>query len=126
MKLAAQVKPGQKRTSARSAVAAVKPLNSTYAVQEEPLQELPCKRRGVCLKAHSLRLVTRNTRRFWMFEKVLRMSIYIQSSTLTTKCIYIYIYTHTVLKLTMFRTRVLCSDHCTSTIQNCPASRERT
>ncbi|CAB1354044.1 unnamed protein product [Coregonus sp. 'balchen'] len=32
MKLAAQVKPGQKRTSARSAVAAVKPLNSTYAV----------------------------------------------------------------------------------------------
>nr|XP_029538696.1 zinc finger CCCH domain-containing protein 11A isoform X2 [Oncorhynchus nerka] len=55
MKLAAQVKPGQKRTSARSAVAAVKPLNSTYAVQEEPLQELPCKRREVSSTSSSVK-----------------------------------------------------------------------
>uniref|UniRef100_A0A8C7MY48 Uncharacterized protein n=1 Tax=Oncorhynchus kisutch TaxID=8019 RepID=A0A8C7MY48_ONCKI len=56
MKLAAQVKPGQKRTSARSAVAAVKPLNSTYAVQEEPLQELPCKRREVSSTSSSVKV----------------------------------------------------------------------
>ncbi|KAM9859686.1 zinc finger CCCH domain-containing protein 11A [Aulostomus maculatus] len=41
MKPAVQVKPGQKRRGAgRSAVAAVKPLNSTSAVVEEPLQEM--------------------------------------------------------------------------------------
>lgn len=56
MKLAAQLKPGQKRTSARSAVAAVKPLNSTYAVQEEPLQELPCKRREVSSTSSSVKV----------------------------------------------------------------------
>ncbi|XP_041638199.1 zinc finger CCCH domain-containing protein 11A isoform X2 [Cheilinus undulatus] len=40
VKPAAQVKPGQKRKAMeRSAIAAVKPLNSTAAVQEEPLQE---------------------------------------------------------------------------------------
>ncbi|XP_074505095.1 zinc finger CCCH domain-containing protein 11A isoform X1 [Sebastes fasciatus] len=44
MKPAVQVKPGQKRRGAeRSAVAAVKPLNSTAAVQEEPQQETTCR-----------------------------------------------------------------------------------
>ncbi|KAM4624814.1 zinc finger CCCH domain-containing protein 11A isoform 2-T3 [Polymixia lowei] len=48
MKPAAQVKPGQKRKAAeRSAVAAVKPLNSTSTVPEEPLQEPPCKQREI-------------------------------------------------------------------------------
>ncbi|XP_069543934.1 zinc finger CCCH domain-containing protein 11A isoform X1 [Brachyistius frenatus] len=43
MKPAVQVKPSQKRRAAgRSAVAAVKPLNSAPAVQEEPLQETTC------------------------------------------------------------------------------------
>ncbi|XP_034549207.1 zinc finger CCCH domain-containing protein 11A isoform X2 [Notolabrus celidotus] len=44
VKPAVQVKPGQKRKAAeRSAVAAVKPLNSASTVQEEPLQETLCK-----------------------------------------------------------------------------------
>ncbi|XP_029907614.1 zinc finger CCCH domain-containing protein 11A isoform X2 [Myripristis murdjan] len=44
MKPAAQVKPGQKRKAAeRSAVAAVKPLNSASTGPEEPLQEPVCK-----------------------------------------------------------------------------------
>uniref|UniRef100_UPI0037E8B1F2 zinc finger CCCH domain-containing protein 11A isoform X2 n=1 Tax=Semicossyphus pulcher TaxID=241346 RepID=UPI0037E8B1F2 len=43
-----QVKPGQKRKAAeRSAVAAVKPLNSASTVQEEPLQETTCKDKQV-------------------------------------------------------------------------------
>ncbi|XP_028261435.1 zinc finger CCCH domain-containing protein 11A isoform X2 [Parambassis ranga] len=46
MKPAVQVKPGQKRKGAeRSAVAAVKPLNSASTVQEEPLQETACRDR---------------------------------------------------------------------------------
>lgn len=46
MKPAAQVKPGQKRKAAgKSAVAAVKPLNSATTAMEEPVQELPYKRR---------------------------------------------------------------------------------
>ncbi|XP_078139670.1 zinc finger CCCH domain-containing protein 11A isoform X1 [Centroberyx gerrardi] len=48
MKPAAQVKPGQKRKAAeRSAVAAVKPLNSASTVPEEPLQETACKQREI-------------------------------------------------------------------------------
>ncbi|XP_041816058.1 zinc finger CCCH domain-containing protein 11A isoform X2 [Chelmon rostratus] len=48
MKLAVQVKPGQKRRGAeRSAVAAVKPLNSASTVLEEPLQETTCRDRQV-------------------------------------------------------------------------------
>ncbi|XP_008294282.1 zinc finger CCCH domain-containing protein 11A isoform X2 [Stegastes partitus] len=48
MKPAVQVKPGQKRRGAeRSAVAAVKPLNSTSTVPEEPLQETACRERQV-------------------------------------------------------------------------------
>ncbi|XP_035518097.1 zinc finger CCCH domain-containing protein 11A [Morone saxatilis] len=48
MKLAVQVKPGQKRRGAeRSAVAAVKPLNSVSAVLDEPLQETACRDRQV-------------------------------------------------------------------------------
>ncbi|XP_050930655.1 LOW QUALITY PROTEIN: zinc finger CCCH domain-containing protein 11A [Lates calcarifer] len=44
MKPAVQVKPGQKRRGAeRSAVAAVKPLNSTSTEVEEPLQETVCR-----------------------------------------------------------------------------------
>ncbi|XP_074544888.1 zinc finger CCCH domain-containing protein 11A [Halichoeres trimaculatus] len=44
VKPAVQVKPGQKRKAAeRSAVAAVKPLNSASTVLEEPLQENVCK-----------------------------------------------------------------------------------
>nr|CBN80943.1 Zinc finger CCCH domain-containing protein 11A [Dicentrarchus labrax] len=46
MKLAVQVKPGQKRRGAeRSAVAAVKPLNSVSTVLDEPLQETACRDR---------------------------------------------------------------------------------
>lgn len=49
MKPAVQVKPGQKRKAAeRSAVAAVKPLNSASTVREEPLQETTCRDRQVC------------------------------------------------------------------------------
>ncbi|XP_051270945.1 zinc finger CCCH domain-containing protein 11A isoform X3 [Dicentrarchus labrax] len=48
MKLAVQVKPGQKRRGAeRSAVAAVKPLNSVSTVLDEPLQETACRDRQV-------------------------------------------------------------------------------
>ena len=48
MKPAVQVKPGQKRRGAeRSAVAAVKPLNSASAVPEEPQQETTCRDRPV-------------------------------------------------------------------------------
>ncbi|KAM9362121.1 zinc finger CCCH domain-containing protein 11A isoform 2-T2 [Symphorus nematophorus] len=48
MKPAVQVKPGQKRRGAeRSAVAAVKPLNSASTVLEEPLQETTCRDRQV-------------------------------------------------------------------------------
>ncbi|XP_070814727.1 zinc finger CCCH domain-containing protein 11A isoform X2 [Chaetodon trifascialis] len=48
MKPAVQVKPGQKRRGAeRSAVAAVKPLNSVSTVLEEPLQETTCRDRQV-------------------------------------------------------------------------------
>ncbi|KAL0978117.1 hypothetical protein UPYG_G00166120 [Umbra pygmaea] len=48
MKPAAQVKPGQKRkASERSAIAAVKPLSSVSAVQEEPQPPPLCKRREV-------------------------------------------------------------------------------
>ncbi|XP_071349624.1 zinc finger CCCH domain-containing protein 11A isoform X2 [Trachinotus anak] len=44
MKPAVQVKPGQKRRgAARSAVAAVKPLNSSSTEQEEPLLEKVCR-----------------------------------------------------------------------------------
>ncbi|XP_030632083.1 zinc finger CCCH domain-containing protein 11A [Chanos chanos] len=46
VKPAAQVKPGQKRKLSgnhRSAVVAVKPLNTASAAQEEQLQEPPCK-----------------------------------------------------------------------------------
>ncbi|XP_073323747.1 zinc finger CCCH domain-containing protein 11A isoform X2 [Pagrus major] len=44
MKPAVQVKPGQKRRgAARSAVAAVKPLNSASTLLEEPLQETTCR-----------------------------------------------------------------------------------
>lgn len=44
MKPAVHVKPGQKRRGAeRSAVAAVKPLNSASTVLEEPLQETSCR-----------------------------------------------------------------------------------
>ncbi|KAG7229509.1 hypothetical protein INR49_031933 [Caranx melampygus] len=44
MKPAVQMKPGQKRRGAeRSAVAAVKPLNSTSTEPEEPLQERVCR-----------------------------------------------------------------------------------
>lgn len=43
MKPEVHVKPGQKRSGAeRSAVAAVKPLNSASTVQEEPLQTTTC------------------------------------------------------------------------------------
>ncbi|XP_038552382.1 zinc finger CCCH domain-containing protein 11A isoform X2 [Micropterus salmoides] len=46
MKPAVQVKPAQKRRGAeRSAVAAVKPLNSASAVLEEPQQETTCRER---------------------------------------------------------------------------------
>lgn len=48
VKPAVQVKPGQKRKAAeRSAVAAVKPLNSASIVQEEPLQEIMCRDKQV-------------------------------------------------------------------------------
>ncbi|XP_070759046.1 zinc finger CCCH domain-containing protein 11A isoform X2 [Enoplosus armatus] len=48
MKPAVQVKPGQKRRGAeRSAVAAVKPLNSASTVLEEPQQETTCRERQV-------------------------------------------------------------------------------
>lgn len=48
MKPAVQVKPGPKRRGAeRSAVAAVKPLNSTSTVLEEPLQDAACRDRQV-------------------------------------------------------------------------------
>ncbi|KAM3621635.1 uncharacterized protein V6R79_013884 [Siganus canaliculatus] len=48
VKPAVQVKPGQKRRGAeRSAVAAVKPLNSASTAQEEPLQEASCRDRLV-------------------------------------------------------------------------------
>ncbi|XP_051804214.1 zinc finger CCCH domain-containing protein 11A-like isoform X1 [Acanthochromis polyacanthus] len=48
MKPAVQLKPGQKRRgAARSAVAAVKPLNSASAVSPEPLQETTCRDRQV-------------------------------------------------------------------------------
>ncbi|CAJ1051849.1 zinc finger CCCH domain-containing protein 11A isoform X2 [Xyrichtys novacula] len=44
VKPAVQVKPGQKRKAAeRSAVAAVKPLNSASNVKEEPLKETTCR-----------------------------------------------------------------------------------
>ena len=44
MKPAVQVKPGQKRRGAtRSAVAAVKPLNSASTLLEEPLQGVTCR-----------------------------------------------------------------------------------
>ncbi|KAM7402788.1 hypothetical protein PAMP_017999 [Pampus punctatissimus] len=50
MKPAMQVKPGPKRRGAeRSAVAAVKPLNSTSTVLEEPLQDTACRDRQVFL-----------------------------------------------------------------------------
>lgn len=50
VKPAVQVKPGQKRKGAeRSAVAAVKPLNSTPALLEEPQEEMPCRHRQVGL-----------------------------------------------------------------------------
>ncbi|XP_034724145.1 zinc finger CCCH domain-containing protein 11A isoform X1 [Etheostoma cragini] len=46
VKPAVQVKPGQKRRGAeRSAVAAVKPLNSAPTVPEDPQQETPCRDR---------------------------------------------------------------------------------
>ncbi|XP_032369066.1 zinc finger CCCH domain-containing protein 11A isoform X1 [Etheostoma spectabile] len=46
VKPAVQVKPGQKRRGAeRSAVAAVKPLNSASTVLKEPQQETPCRDR---------------------------------------------------------------------------------
>ncbi|XP_023136867.2 zinc finger CCCH domain-containing protein 11A [Amphiprion ocellaris] len=48
MKPAVQLKPGQKRRgAARSAVAAVKPLNSASTVSEESLQETACRDRQV-------------------------------------------------------------------------------
>ncbi|KAM7006216.1 zinc finger CCCH domain-containing protein 11A [Tautogolabrus adspersus] len=48
VKPAVQLKPGQKRKAAeRSAVAAVKPLNSASRVQEESLQETTCKDKQV-------------------------------------------------------------------------------
>ncbi|KAM7423396.1 hypothetical protein PAMA_011112 [Pampus argenteus] len=48
MKPALQVKPGPKRRGAeRSAVAEVKPLNSTSTVLEEPLQDTACRDRQV-------------------------------------------------------------------------------
>ncbi|XP_053172701.1 zinc finger CCCH domain-containing protein 11A isoform X2 [Scomber japonicus] len=48
MKPAVQVKPGPKRRGVeRSAVAAVKPLNSTSTVLEEPLQDAACRDRQV-------------------------------------------------------------------------------
>ena len=52
MKPAVQLKPGQKRRGTqRSAVAAVKPLNSGPAVQEGPRQETACRDRQVGLHA---------------------------------------------------------------------------
>lgn len=47
MKPAVQVKPGQKRRAERSAVAAVKPLNSASTVLDEPMQETACRDRQV-------------------------------------------------------------------------------
>lgn len=48
VKPSVMVKPGQKRRGAeRSAVAAVKPLNSASTVPEEPLQEKTCRDRQV-------------------------------------------------------------------------------
>lgn len=51
VKPAAQVKPGQKRKAAESAVAAVKPLNSASTAQEET----PSKRRAVSSSSSSLK-----------------------------------------------------------------------
>lgn len=62
MKPAVQVKPGQKRKGAkRSAVAAVKPLNSMPTALEEPLQETPCRDRPVCLSGRDLHVSLYNT-----------------------------------------------------------------
>ncbi|XP_056131113.1 zinc finger CCCH domain-containing protein 11A isoform X2 [Lampris incognitus] len=48
IKPAMQVKPGQKtKTEERSAVAAVKPLNSASTVLDEPLQKMPCGQSGI-------------------------------------------------------------------------------
>lgn len=55
MKPAVQVKPGQKRRGAeRSAVAAVKPLNSASTVLEEPLQDTTCRERQVMVVLYFL------------------------------------------------------------------------
>ena len=48
MKPTMQLKPGNKRkATARSAVAAIKPLSSASTVMEEPLQETACGEREV-------------------------------------------------------------------------------